>query len=136
MLMQLGRVRRSADQAASSTSVNMKPRFLAAASLLTVLLSTAANLHAAEAVRLETRIYVLKGGDAHDIDIPGAVALDRAGSVTFRSPTVARFGDESVSLEGERFTWSGGRNPSDKFGRIETPDVVLANGAPAELLFT
>ncbi len=114
----------------------MKPHCLIAA-LVALLPAVVSNLAAGPALRLETELYVFRNSDFHAVEIPGAAAavIENRGRV-FRSPATVRFDQETLSLAGPDFAWSGGLNPPRGLSLIATPAVVLTPGTPVTILST
>ncbi len=122
--------------ATAPTTVHlMKTSFLAAA-LVTIVLPLGVRLEAGEDFTLETHIYVYRNSDFHVVKLPAATATDATPAMVFRSPAVAQFDEEKLSLDGPRFAWSGGRSPPDRFSLIAAPTVPLTPGKPVTLLST
>lgn len=101
--------------------------------LFMLVLSVTASLIAADAVRLETNVYVFKQSDFSTIKIPGAPGTNDRHGVAF-SDGVAQFDEDSLSLEGPQFNWSGGQNPPNRFSLIGVPSTSLVPGKQFTLL--
>ena len=114
----------------------MKTYYFLATALVTFLLPTGLKLEASESFRLETNVYVFKNGDFQTIKLPDTTGTGENHSVVFKSPATAQFGQETLSLDGSHFAWSGGHNPPDRFSLIAAPTVPLTPGKPATLLST
>jgi len=104
--------------------------------LVALMLSLGIRLEASESFTLETHVYVYRNSDFLAVKIPGATATDETHGVVFRSPAIAQFDQEKLSLDGPRFVWSGGHNPPDRFSLIATPTVPLTSGKPVTLSST
>jgi len=102
-------------------------RFPLMSALVALLPLLGANLDASDAIQLETNIYVFKRSDFTAIKIPQATGASEARLAIF-SDGVAQFDDETLSLEGTQFTWSGGQNPPNRFTLIGAPSTSLVGG--------
>ena len=98
------------------------------------LLPGAGRLAAAESYRLESSVYVFKHGDFQSIKLPATMAGGAHEAGVVRSPATVGFDQETLSLNGAGFSWSGGRNPPERFTLIEIPQIITAPGKPVEML--
>jgi len=64
---------------------------------------------------------------------PGRAAGEGPRGVVFMAPATAQFDQETLSLDGSSFSWSGGRNPPDRFTLLATPTIPLTAGTPVTL---
>jgi len=117
------------------STIIMKSNFPATASV-TLLMLVGVQLEASESFKLETDVYVFRNSDFHAIKIPGAAGTGETHGVVVRSPATAQFDQETLTLAGSHFAWSGGHNPPDRFSLLATPTVPLTPGKPVILLST
>ena len=113
----------------------MKP-FLFIAGLAAFLLPTISTLHASDNLRLETRIFILRIADFHQVNIPGAGPTDETHGTVFQSPAVAHFDQATLSLDGTQPTWDGSKTPPESFDLIATPTIILTTGQPVSISST
>jgi hypothetical protein len=106
------------------------------AALIPVLISTASGLHATGNYTLETAVFVFKDSEVRTVEIPTARTAGDAGSLVFRSPASARFGEGALSLAGSDYSWGDGKNPPDSISKIAVPEASLTAAKPVTLLFS
>lgn len=119
-----------------SNTDNMKGQFPLAVTIVALLLPCTGNLAAGESYRLETSIYVFKNGDVQSVKLPAATKAGDNGAVVVRSPASIGFDKETLSLDGADVSWSGGRNPPERFSLIKIPSIIAGIGKPVEVLST
>jgi hypothetical protein len=110
--------------------------FLFTAGLATLLLPAISTLHATETLRLETRIFILKNADFHQVNIPGAGPTDETHGTVFQPPVVAHFDQATLSLDGIQPTWNGSKTPPESFDLIAAPTIILTTGQPVSISST
>jgi hypothetical protein len=111
----------------------MKPTFQTLSLITLLLLQTVMAAETNESFKLETHSFVFKNSDFQSVKLPDS-AITNQRSVVFRSPSVAQFDRETLSLEGGRFGWNGGQLPPTQFRPIAIPAVNLIPGQPVSLL--
>ena len=93
-------------------------------SVAALLALTAPILIAAEALSLESSIYVFKHAAFHEILIPTAKKTPNAHALIFKSPATAQFDQLTLFLENSHISWGGSSTAPDQFSLVATPPVV------------
>ncbi len=104
--------------------------------VVALVLTGAGKLAAGERYRLETSVYVFKDSDFESLKLPVAKETGDHGAVVVHAPATIAFDHESLSLHDAGFSWSGGRNPPERFTLVKTPDIMIGPGKPVEMLST
>jgi len=113
----------------------MKTHCLIAA-LFALLPPAATRLAASMDLRLDTELYVYQTSNFRAIDIPGAAsAATENRAFVLRAPATIRFDQETLSLTGSEFSWSGEKPPASR-RYIARPAVLLSPDKPATILST
>lgn len=123
----------------TSTVVNMKhisAKIPGGGAWVFLLLACFANVTAAQTFRLESQVYVFRNSDAEPVRFSTAAATDDTRSISIYSPATIEFGEKKLSLEGAAFSWSGARNPPERFTLIELPVAITRLNTPVAMLST
>ena len=109
-------------------------RFPRLVTVVALLLPCAGKLVAGESYRLESSVFVFKQGDFQSVKLPAEMEKGGKGAVVLRSPATIEFDQEKLSFSGADFSWSGGRNPPERFTLIKIPEVIIGPSKPVEMV--
>lgn len=118
------------------TMNKMRKNFLMVVTGVALLLPCTGKLAAGDSYRLDTSVYVFKNSDFQSVKLPAAKGAGDNGAVVVRSPATIEFDQETLSLNGADISWSGGRNPPERFTLVKIPEIITAPGKPVEILST
>ena len=115
----------------------MKPRALIALVIATSILSCLSARAAEEIYVFKPLIYVFKNADFREFTSESAMTAKTRDSgarwLVLPSPATLHFDQDTLTLQGEKFTWSNEGVPHTKCSMISAPDLVTHAGKIATL---
>lgn len=99
-----------------------------------LLLASLPGLRAAEAVQLETVLYVFKDPDFARISLAADEVTGTGRGIVFRSPVTLTFDHQILALNGARYAWNGDQPAPASFSEMALPGIVTPFGQAAMVL--